>query len=174
MKKIVWRFGLYAAFLLIVLFLLKFAILGNDNWALQEVLGWASMVLGLLFVFFGIKHYRDHVNQGVLSFGKGMKVGLLIILIPTVAFGIFDVVYIKLINPDFFDKYYSFYSTQMQQTLPQAEFESWKTKMEASKKMFQNPFVNFLVMSATIFIIGVIITVISSLILMRKPKVAIG
>ena len=173
MKKIALRYGLYAASILIGLFLLKWTILGNDNFDLQEILGWASMVLALLFVFFGIKHYRDHVNQGALSFGKGMKVGLLIVLLPALAFGVFDVIYLEFINPEFFDKYYGFHLTQMQQSLPPAEFESWKKQMETSRGILQNPLVNFLVMSATIFIIGVIVTVISSLILMRKPRVAV-
>ena len=169
MKKVVLRFGLYSAITITALFLLKWILFGNDNFSLQETLGWASMVLALLFVFFGIKHYRDTINQGLLTFGRGMKVGLLIVLIASAAFGVFDLIYIT-VNPDFFDKYYTYKLAEMQQSLPAAELESWKKDYQSTMEIVKNPIVNFLVMFATVFIIGVIISVISSLILMRKPK----
>ena len=173
MKKVALRFGLYSAITITALFLLKWVFLGNDNFGLQETLGWASMVLALLFVFFGIKQYRDTVSHGSLTFGRGMKVGLLIVLIASTAFGLFDLVYITL-NPDFFDKYYNYKLAEMQQTLSSAELESWKKEYQSTMQIVQKPIVNFLVMFATVFIIGVIISVISSLILMRKPKPALA
>jgi hypothetical protein len=171
MKKIVFRFGLYSAITIIALFSLKFMILGLDgNWTAQEIAGYASMVIALLFVFFGIKQYRDRINHGTLTFGKGLKVGILIALIASTAFGLFDIIYIYFINPEFFDKYFGFQMTQMQQRLPPAEFETWKKQMESMREVIQNPVVNFFLMFATVLIIGLIITVVSSLILMRKPR----
>ena len=174
MKKVVLRFGLYSAITIVFLFLLSWIIFGsNDNYTVKEIFGYASMVVALLFVFFGIKQYRDRANQGILSFGKGMKVGILIVLMASTAFGLFSVFYVNFLNPEFFDKYYNFQITQMQESLPPAEFESWKKDMEASKGIMQNPIANFLLMFATVLIIGVIVTVISSLVLMRKPRTAV-
>jgi hypothetical protein len=48
------------------------------------------MLLAMVFVFLGIRHFRDHENEGMLTFGQGLKIGVLIVLIPAVAFGLFD------------------------------------------------------------------------------------
>ncbi len=175
MKKIVLRFGLYSAITIVTLFFLSWSLFGNnENYTVKEVFGYASMVIALLFVFFGIKQYRDRVNQGLLSFGKGLQVGILIVLMASIAFGLFDLLYITVLNPEFLDTYFNFQISQLQHSLPPAEFESKRKELEAAKRMMENPIVNFLLMFATVFIIGVIVTVISSLLLMRKPKPAIG
>ena len=174
MKKVVLRFGLFSAITIVLLFFLSWVLFGSqDNYTVKEIFGYASMIISMVFVFFGIKQYRDSVNQGVLGFGKGLQVGILIVLMASVAFGLFSVLYVNLLNPEFFDKFYNFQIAQLQQSLPPAEFESKRKEMEASKAMMQNPFFNFLLMFATVLIVGVMATVISSLILMRKPKPAI-
>lgn len=174
MKKTVIRYGLLSSLVIIVLFLLSFLIFHDTNYEAQEVFGWSSMIISLLFVFFGIKHYRDKENGGLLSFGQGMKVGLLIVLIPSLAFGIFDVLYITVINPHFMENYYQHYATQLQQSLPAAEYEKAKAKMEEQLAMFSNPIVNGLVMALSVFLIGIIIAVISSLILRRSARPAMA
>ena len=171
MKKVVLRFGLLSAITVVFLFFLSWVLFGSqDNYTVKEIFGYSSMVIAMVFVFFGIKQYRDSVNQGALPFGKGLQVGILIVLMASTAFGLFSVLYVNLLNPEFFDKFYNFQITQLQQSLPPAEFESRRKEMEASKAMMQNPIFNFLLMFATVLIVGVIATVISSLILMRKPN----
>jgi len=174
MKKVVLRFGLISSITIVLLFLLSWILFGSqNNYTVKEIFGYASMVIALVFVFFGIKQYRDSVNHGRLSFGKGLQVGILIVLMASIAFGLFDIFYLKVLNPGFLDQYFNFQIAQMQQSLPPAEVESKRKEMEAAKAMMENPVVNFLLMFATVFIIGVIVSVISSLILMRKPKPAI-
>ena len=169
MKKTALRYGLFSATVLIVLFIIGFLAFGSaDAYEAQEILGYSSMVISMLFVFFGIKHFRDHVNGGHLSFGKGMKMGLLIIIIPSLAFGLFDLLYAYVINPGALDKYYDYQLSKMQASMTASEFNAERAKMESAKAMFSNPAVNFLVMTLTVFIIGVIASVISSLILRRN------
>lgn len=169
MKKTVIRFGIMSGLVVLVLFLFSYMIFGNNTeYGVREVFGYASIVISLLFVFFGIKHYRDKENGGMLRFGSGMKVGVLITLIPAVVFGLFSVVYALWINPDFMETYYAHYLAEMQKTMTPEKFEVARVELEGQKAMFSNPAFNFLLMFLTVFVIGVIVTVISTLILKRS------
>jgi ABC-type antimicrobial peptide transport system permease subunit len=174
MKKTVFRYGLLSMVVMISFFLLTFAIGKNVGYDVQEILGYSGMILSLIFVFFGIKHYRDKVNEGRLSFGQGMKVGLLIVLIPAVMFGVFDVLYTTVINPNFFEDYCNANLAVMKLNMPAAEYEKAAAEMKANSEMMQKyPALQFLLMAVTVFLIGLIMTVISALILRRnKPEPA--
>jgi hypothetical protein len=176
MKQTILRYGLYSSAFIILFFLGTWMIFGSDeeNYALQEVLGYAGIILALSFVFVGIRYYRNEVNGGNLSFGEGMKLGLMTSLIPALAFGIFDVLYVLYLNPEFMDKYYGRMQQQMQQKMSAADYQAWLKQMESEKELFNNPAFQFLIMALTVFIIGVIITVISTLVLKRKNNPANG
>ena len=64
---------LYASTVMIVFYMITWISLkqGALGYAATEVAGYLGMVLSLAFVFFGIRYYRDHVNGGNLTFGKG-------------------------------------------------------------------------------------------------------
>jgi len=65
-------------------------------------------------------------------------------------------------------EYYNVTLAQMKETLPPEEFEVKLAEMESQKELFSSPWMNFLIMSMTVFVIGFIISLISSLILQRK------
>jgi hypothetical protein len=168
MKKTVLRYGLLSTLTLVGISLYTWLTLGpKSDYAVYEVIGYASMVLAMVFVFFGIRHYRNKVNNGVLSFGRGLKVGVLIVLVPTLIFGVFDALYTTVINPGFMDSYYENQLSKAKQTLSPADYELQVAEAKAEREMFGNPVVLFLVMSLTVFMIGMIATVISTLILKR-------
>lgn len=168
MKKSIIRYSLYGSLTLTVLFVVGMAIGGSIDYSTSEVFGYASMVISLLFVFFGIKHFRDKENNGSVSFGKALLIGVLISLIVAVVFGIIDFLYIKFINPDFMTDYYTHSVEQYKATLSESEFQTKLEQLESEKEMFMNPLVTFVVMTMTVFVLGFIISLISSLILQRK------
>src|SRR5215212_2580724 len=107
MKRTILRYGLLSGVVMIVLFVLEFLIFRNaPDYDVQEVFGWAAMIISLVFVFFGIKHIRDKENGGRLTFGQGMKAGILIVLIASLALAIYNFVYVTVINPGFIEDYY--------------------------------------------------------------------
>ncbi len=169
MKNTIIRYGVYSAITICALALTGWFLGKNLDYSIQEVIGYTGMVVSLLFVFFGIKHFRDKENNGIVSFGKAVLIGILITLIAALAFGVLDIIYIKYINPDFMAEYYTHAVEEMRSSLPPAEFEIKFKELEAQKEMFSNVFLNFLLMFITVLIIGFIISLISSLILQRKP-----
>ena len=88
----------------------------------------------------------------------------------SLAFGIFDMIYVKFINPEFMEDYYTQSLQNLRETLPADEFEVQKAKMESEKELFMNPVMSFILMFITVFVIGFIVSLISSLILQRKPQ----
>ena len=66
------------------------------------------------------------------------------------------------------DDYYNASIEQMKLNLPPEEFKIKLEELEAQKKLFSNPLFSFGLMAMTVFVIGVIISLISSLLLQRK------
>lgn len=168
MKKTVLRYGLFAAMFMCAFFTISFSIGKKMSYEAQEVMGYIGIVISLAFVYFGIRQYRDSVKGGQLSFGQGLKIGLLIVLIPSLLFGLFDVAYTSFVNPNFYEDYGAHMIEQMKKDTPVAEFEAKAKKMKEEMAMFKdNPFFQFIVMFLTVFVIGFIVSVISSLILRK-------
>ncbi|MEM8927625.1 MAG: DUF4199 domain-containing protein [Bacteroidota bacterium] len=148
MKTSVIRFGAFGVLVGFTAFLagLYFDITTN------EAFGYATIVASLLFVYFGIRHFRDKQNKGKVSFKQALVVGLLISMFTAIGIAIADYIYTTAINPDFFEEYAKMMKTK-DPTIELVEF----TSGQAALFMF-----------AIVFIIGLIISLISSLILQRK------
>lgn len=173
MKTTGIRFGLYGAAALIGLSFLTWILTKGEDWdyGAQEVLGYVSIVVALSFVFFGIKHFRDRVNQGSVSFGQALKIGLMISLITGLAFGLLDIIY-RFINPEFTTEYYDYMVEQAKADVPANQLDAKLAEMESQREFFSNPILSFIVMTLTVFVIGFIISLLSSLVLQRKSITA--
>ena len=97
-----------------------------------------------------------------------MKVGILIVLLPTLAFGLLDVLYVKYLDPAFFDKYYAWVINKMQTRFPASEWAARLKKIQQRRNFFGNPTAQFVVMSLSVFVVGLIISALASLLLKRK------
>jgi hypothetical protein len=169
MKKTVLKFGLFSAITSAIIFGLALILGKNLDFKVQEILGYLSIVISLTFVFFAIKHYRDQVNNGIITLGKALVIGLLISLFAAIAFGIVDAIYMKYINPDFTDQYLAYTLENLEKTLPEEDFKIKKTEIESQMAAFSNPAMASFVMFTTVFMIGIIISLLSALIL-KKAK----
>lgn len=168
MKKSILRYGIFSSLTLAILFTIGMIINDRLGSTPSEVFGYTSMIISLLFVFIGIKHFRDNENNGLVSFGKALVIGVLISLMAALTFGVIDLIYITYINPDFTAEYYAQSIEQYRATLPEEEFKVKLAELEADKELFMNPLISFLLMTFTVFILGFIISLISALILQSK------
>lgn len=170
MKKTFLRYSLYSGLFMVLFFLVDSFFFKDTNFDTREILGWIGIFLSTAFIFFGLKHYRDRYNNGLLSFGKGLQLGLLILLVPSLLFGIFNVIYVEL-NPGFMDSYYNYQVSQIRASLPAAEATAKIKKLDEEKEMFMSPYVQFIAMFLSVFAVGLIVTVISALLLRRSARV---
>ena len=168
MKRTIIKFGGYSCLLLIVLFGISFLFEDAMDFSTSEIFGYATIVLSLSFVFFGIKSYRDKENNGVICFGKALKIGLLITLLASLTFGLINVIYTEVINPEFSTEYYKYSIEKIEKELPAEAYKVKVAELESQQELFGNPLFNFVLMSLTVLIIGLIISLISGLILQRK------
>lgn len=168
MKKVILKFGVYGLLTALVLFLLVLWLGMSLSYSIQEIVGYATMLASLSFIFFGIKHYRDRVNNGEVSFGKALLVGLGIAVLVGVGVAIADYIYTAIINPDFVEEYTAYSIENLKETVPPEKFEQKKLELENEVKSMDSSGILAFVMFATVVIIGFIISLISALILQRK------
>ena len=45
-----------------------------------EIVGYSVMLIAFASMYFGIRSYRDNVNDGAITFGKALAIGLLILI----------------------------------------------------------------------------------------------
>ena len=73
-----------------------------------EIVGYTTMILAFMLVFFGIRSYRENVSDGHITFGRAFAVGILITLVACLCYVVaWEVIYFKFM-PDFADKYTSY------------------------------------------------------------------
>src|SRR6185295_8603200 len=105
MKRIVLTFGLIAGAILSAMMAITMPFhdkIGPNN---GMVIGYTTMVLAFLLVFFGIRSYRDTAGAGQISFGRALGVGLLIMLIASACYVVtWEIIYFNFL-PDFGEKY---------------------------------------------------------------------
>lgn len=152
MKQTVLKFGLYSLVFALILFLIGLSFGKELDFSAQEVIGYLTIVASLSFVFVGIKHYRDNVNNGLIGFRKAVLLGLLISLFTALGIAIADFIYTTYINPDFFEEY----SAVMRA-------EGYKGEIPD----YGNGFMAF-IMFLTVMIVGLIVSIISALFLKTK------
>lgn len=173
MKKTILIYGLIAGGIVTILMLASFSYIshseGNVDFNTSMLIGYASMLLAFSLVFLGIRNYRDKFLNGVISFGKAFKTGILIVLVAaTIYVGVW-LIYYYTVSPDFMEKY----SAQMLAELKAggasaAEIEKETKSAENFTKMYKNPFFNAMITYTEILPVGLIVTIISSFILKRK------
>ena len=173
MKHVLVRYGLISALILIginVATLIIFGIPGPDDYAVGEVIGYATIIVALVPVFFGVRYYRDRVAGGTISFWKGISVGLAIATIPSLAFAIYNLIYVEVIDPEFGDKYMQYSLDTARAQMSPAEFESYAAQLESQSALFNDPLVQTVVMFLTVFLIGAVVSIISAIALRRSPE----
>ncbi|MBR9913569.1 MAG: DUF4199 domain-containing protein [Algicola sp.] len=168
MKNTVIKFGLYGCTLAIVLFLLALVFGNGLSYSTQEIVGYATMIASLSFVFFGIKHFRDHVNNGTVSFGKALLIGVLISGMVAIGIGIADYIYTTLINPDFAKEFLDTSIKQLETTYSGTELQTKKAELVEQMSAYGGSGFLAFIMFVTVLIIGFILSLISTLILQRK------
>ena len=144
---------------------------GNVDLTTSMLIGYTSMLIAFSMVFVGIRNYRDKFNNGIISFGKAFKIGISIVLIASTLYVISWLICYFFFMPDFMDKYGDMEIENMKTAGASiAEINEKKKDMADFSKMYKNPFFNAMITYAEILPVGLIVTLISSLILKRTLK----
>ena len=105
MRKIVLTYGLIGGVMLGTMMVATIPFVDAIGFDRGAIVGYTTMVIAFLMVYFGVVAYRDQVAGGVISFGKAFVVGLAITMITTMCYvATWEVMYFKFM-PDFGEKY---------------------------------------------------------------------
>jgi len=173
MKKNIIVYGLIAGVVVSTLMLLSVNSIshreGNFDFNTSLLIGYASMLIAFSLVFVGIRNYRDKYNEGVISFGKAFKIGIMIVLIASTMYVVAWLIDYFYFIPDFAEKYAAHTIDKLKASgASQQEIDKQVKDMANFAAMYKNPFYNAMMTYIEILPVGLVVTLISSLILKRK------
>ena len=172
MKKTVLTFGVISGLIIAVLMSVTITFSHQIGLNRAMVIGYTTMVLAFLLVFFGIRSYRENVGNGSISFGRALSVGLLIMLISCCFYvATWEVIYHNFL-PNFADEYMTLAAEQMRTSgKPPQQIEAEIASMRSMMQMYKS---NILFNIAFTFLeplpVGLVMTLISALILRKRRR----
>lgn len=169
MKRTVLVFGLIAGGIMTAMMLINTAFAERIGFDKAIIIGYTTMVIAFLMIFFGIRSYRDNVAAGRVSFGRALGIGLLITLIASICYVIiWQIVYFNFM-PDFLDKYTQYTVDQARAAGATAEaIQAMMTEAQTFKAMYNNPLINAAFTILEPLPVGLIMSFVSALILRKR------
>ena len=143
MQRIVLTFGLIGGAVIAVMMALTLPFQDQIGFDRGAILGYTTIVLAFLMVYFGVRSYRDGSPDGQITFGHAFRVGLLITLVATVCYvATWELIYYKL-APDFGDKFAAHTVEQARASgATEAEIAKRTQEMAEFRVQYQKPLVN--------------------------------
>ena len=171
MKKTVLTFGLISGVILSLMMLATFPFHDRISYESAMVIGYTTMILSFLFVFFGIRSYRDNVGGGIVSFGRAFKVGATIALIASACYVATWEVMFYTVYPDYIEKYQAHELEKARASgATQAEIDKQRADGEKFARLYKNPVVSAAITFVEPLPPGLIIALISAGILKRRRR----
>lgn len=172
MAKIVLIFGLISGVISGVLMWILMTIVQMDgvNFDYAMIWGYATMIIALSLVFFGIKSYRDN-HGGTITFLKALQVGILITLISAFCYAVtWEFYYRGGRADDFIQRYNAYYIDKMKTAgASKADIEKARVESEQFVEMYDKFYIRFPFTLIEILPVGIIVTLVSAA-LLRKSE----
>jgi hypothetical protein len=171
MRKIVLTFGLIAGAIMSVMMLVTIPFQDQIGFDKGAIIGYTTMVLAFLMVFFGVRSYRDNVAGGSVTFGRAFLVGILITLIASICYVVtWQFIYYNM-APDFIDKYSAYAIEQVKASgASEAQIAVQKKELVEFMEMYKNPFVNIAFTFIEPLPVGIVFTMVTAGVLSRKKR----
>lgn len=172
MRKIVLVYGTIAgiilgAMLFVTAPLFKSGVLDHNN---GMYVGYATMVVSLSLVFFGVKSYRDNQQNGTITFGRAFQVGIFITLLASVLYALSWEVAYRTVSKGFTEDISKHYEEEIKKNAKN-ETELLE-ELESNRKLMdlydRNPIVRFGFTLIEVLPVGILITLLSAALLRRK------
>ena len=171
MKKIILTYGLISGTIVAAMMLITMPMYSNGTLNLDngELTGYTSMVIALSLVFFGVKSYRDNHLNGIISFGKAFKVGILITLLAAVIYAFAWEICYSQYSENFTKQMTERHFEKLKKDgASEAELEEARVEWASFSEYYKNPVIRFGVTMMEMSPVGIIITLLSAGLLRRK------
>lgn len=105
---------------------------------------WRSFLVNILIlvvtyfiIHFGVKEFRDTVNNGALSLGEAIKFAILVTLLGAIIESVFGLIYFQFIDPEYLDRVFEGTRESLERRGLSEDQIDQQMKIG---KMFSNPF----------------------------------
>ncbi len=171
MRKIVLTFGLIAGSIISAMLVLTVPFQDQIGFDRGAVIGYTTMVIAFLMVYFGVRSFRDNVAGGTVTFGRAFVVGIGITAVASVCYvATWQFVYHKL-TPDFMEKYATHALEKSRASgASEAELSTMRRELDEYAAMYQNPLVNVGLTFLEPLPVGLLFTLVSAGLLSRKRR----
>ena len=175
MRRIVLTFGFLSGGLSALMMFGTLPFIETIGFDRGVFVGYTAIVISFLFVYFGIRSYRDNVLGGRISFGRAFGAGLLITLISCACYVVaWQVIYHNFM-PDFMDKYTAHTMEKMKASgATEAELQATQKELAYIGDLYENPVVNIAFTLLEPLPVGLLITFVSAAVLRRKRSADSG
>ena len=170
MRKIVLTFGLIAGGILSAMMLLTLPFMEQIGFDKGAIIGYTTMVLAFLLIYFGVRSYRD-ATGGAITFGRAFLVGLAITAVASACYvATWEVIYYKL-TPDFVEKYAAHSLEKARAAGKSAEeIATLTSQLDRYGEMYQNPLVNIAITFLEPLPVGLVMTLVAAGVLRRRER----
>ena len=171
MKKTILTFGLISGALASLLMSVTVPFEDKIGYNHSLYLGYTTIVLSFLLVFFGIRSYRDNEGGGHITFGKAFTIGISITLIMCVCYVLtWEIIYFNFMH-DYMDNYSAHVVEKLKASgATAAAIQAQIEQMKKMKQMYENPLFNVAMTFIEPFPVGLVITLLSAAVLRKKAQ----
>lgn len=170
MKRIVLTFGLIAGAILSSILAATAAFQEQIGFDRGIVLGYTTMVLAFVLVFFGVRSYRDNVGGGAVSFGRAFAVGASIAIVASACYVATWQVLRHTLASDFAARYQAHVLERERAAGAGAEeLARRQAELERFAEMYDKPLFNIALTFIEPLPVGLVLALVSAGILRRRP-----
>lgn len=168
LKRIGWAgliAGLISGGFLLIMMIAFQGVPMEDN-QLGALLGYASMLIALSFIFIAIKRQRDIAQGGVIKFLPAFGMGLAISLVAALIYALAWEVTLVVTGLDFGTSYAdASIRAAEEKGMSGADLEAYATRMRGFAEMYANPAFRIPMTVTEIFPVGALVSLVSALLL---------
>jgi hypothetical protein len=144
-----------------------------DTGISSMIVGYLGMLLAFTFIFVAVKSYRDKQNNGTITFGKALGIGLLISLFASSLYVITWAIVYNTFLPDYMDRYSAAMAAEAKATLSGPTLQAKLDELRKAKEMYATPVGFTLFTYAEILPVGILVSLVAALVLRKRKKVVV-
>lgn len=167
MRNLVLKYGGLIAAILIAVMLVPLAFQTTDqmiaNMDLGEIVGYTTMIVATGLIFFALREHRNRNLGGVMSFRTGFLTGLAVSAVAAVLFGLATALFYAWIGPERTHEFMQAYVVARSEDASAA-----LAAYESQRGLWGNPLFQGFVMFATVFPIGLVMSLVSAAVLRAR------
>tara|TARA_Y100000782_G_scaffold115534_1_gene159603 strand:- start:4639 stop:5190 length:552 start_codon:yes stop_codon:yes gene_type:complete len=173
MRNSILKFGALGSAIMVIALIASTQLMSvenSDNYGIGEVIGFSSMILSFITILLAIREVRAKNNDGSMTFGKGLSIGLLVSLMVSAVYVITWMIYLEVSDSNFIEEYSQAQIEKVQQNDELSTLEK-EEQIDAQQQMvvyYQNPAFRVGITFMEIFPIGLLFSLLYALVMMRK------